>query len=138
MSSFTLVDAVSVRLSIGPPVGSHAAFRVSDRNGDVARLGVVQRGELLDPSPAHLVHDALAQATMQVAHQLGIRLGQLPEGTVQELDAGRALVLAVGGVGSGLEPELGELVVEGSRAAARASALGGFGAPGVEGDGGAG
>ena len=76
----------------------------------MARLGVVQRGELFDPSPTHLVDDALAQPAVEVAHELGVGLGQLPERAVQELDAGRALVLAVGGVGRGLEAELGELV----------------------------
>src|SRR5215510_5862469 len=131
MSSFTLVDAVSVRVSIRPPVGSRAAFRVSDRNGHMARLVVVQRRELLDPSATHLIDDALAQAPVQVAHQLGVRLGQLPEGAVQELDAGRALVLAVGGVGGGLEPQLGELVVERTETAARTRALARLGAPGV-------
>src|SRR5512132_4679521 len=132
MSSFTLVDAVSVRVSMGPPgAGSSAIFRVSDRNGHVARLGVVQRGELLDSSPAHLVDDAFAQAAVQIADQLGVRLGELPERAVEELDAGRAFVLPVGGVRGGLETELGERVVERPHAAACAGALAGLSAPGV-------
>src|SRR5260370_33477562 len=132
MSSFTLLDAVSVRVSMGPPGdGSCAIFSVSDRNGHMARLGVVERCELLDPSPTDLVDDALAQPAVQIADELGVRLGELPERAVQELDAGRALVLAVGGVGRGLEAELGGLVVERPAAAARAGALAGVGAPGV-------
>src|SRR6266545_2087881 len=136
MSSFTLVDAVSVMVSMGPPDGSRAIFRVSDRNRHVARLGGVQRGELLDSSPADLVDHALAQATVQVADQLGVRLGELAERAMEELDAGGALVLAVGGVGCGLEAELSELVVERPQAAAGAGALAGFGAPCVTGVGG--
>src|SRR3989440_1604173 len=134
MSSFTLLDAVSVRVSMDPPgAGSCAVLSVSDRDGHMARFGVVQRGELLDPSPAHLVDDALAQPAVEIADELGVGLGQLPERAVQELDAGRALVLAVGGVGRGLEAELGELVVERPHAAAGAGALAGLGAPGVAG-----
>src|SRR5260370_29359646 len=137
MSSFTLLDAVSVMVSMGPPgAGSCVVFRVSDRNGHMARLGVVQRGELLDPSPAHLVDDALAQPAVEIADELGVGLGELPERAVQELDAGRTLVLAVGGVGRGLEAELGELVVERPHAAAGPGALAGLGPPGVTGVGG--
>src|SRR6266542_1179709 len=112
MSSFTLVDAVSVMVSMGPPGASRAIFRVSDGDRHVARLGIVQRGELLDSPPADLVDHALAQAAVQVADQLGVRLGELAERAMEELDAGGALVLAVGGVGCGLEAELSELVVE--------------------------
>jgi hypothetical protein len=75
----------------------------------VARLVVVQRGELLDCSPADLVDHALAEAPVQVAHQLGIGLGQLSERAVQEVDPRGALVLAVGGLGGRLEAEPAEL-----------------------------
>jgi hypothetical protein len=73
-------------------------LRITDPDNDMARLGVVQRREVLNTSPAGGIDDAFAQAPVQIAHQLGIGLGELTEGAVQELDAGASLVHAVGGL----------------------------------------
>ena len=97
---------------------------------DVARLGVVQRRELLDASPvADGVDHALAEPAVQVAHQLRVGLGELAERAVEELDAGAALVGAVGGLDRGLEPEPGQLALERAEAAPRPGAPAGVGAP---------
>ena len=61
-----------------------------DGNGDPARVAVVQRRELLDASPADRATDALADPAVQVADELGVGLGQLPERAVQERDVGAA------------------------------------------------
>src|SRR5207237_3068435 len=104
-------------------------LRVSDRNRDVTRLRVVQRRELLDSSPADLIDHAFAQPPVQVAHELGVRLCELAEGAVQELDARTALGGAVAGLARGLEAEPAQLTLERAQARARARALAGFHAP---------
>ena len=38
----------------------------------MARLGVVQRRELLDPSPADLIHDPLTETTVKVTDELRV------------------------------------------------------------------
>ncbi len=93
----------------------------------MARLRVVQRRELLDCSPADGVDHALAQPAVEVADELGVRLGQLAERAVEELDAGG--VAGAVGFQRGLEPELGELALERAEAAARPGASPGVGAP---------
>src|SRR5207244_599570 len=70
-----------------------------DGNRDSTRVAVVQRRELLDPSPTHGGDDAFADAPVQVADELRVGLGQLPEGAVQERDVGatpgKALALRI-------------------------------------------
>src|SRR5437016_592704 len=95
----------------------------------MTRLRVVQRRELLDASPADRVDDAFAQPAVQVAHELGIRLGELPKRAVQELDAHTALVLAVGRLDRRLEAQTGELGLERAEAATRARAPTGLDTP---------
>ncbi len=94
--------------------------RVPDPYRDVARLVVVQRRERLDRSPTDRRDHAFAQASVQVAHQLGVGLGQLTERAVQEVDPGRSRLIA--GPRRGLEPEPAELGVERGEAAAGAGA----------------
>ena len=101
----------------------------------MAGLGVVQRRELVDCSPADGVDDAFAQPAVQVADQLGVGLGQLPERTVEELDAGGAAVGAIG-FQRGLEAELGELGLQRPEAAAGPGAGARLGAPDPTGGGG--
>ena len=101
----------------------------------MARLGVVQRRELVDCSPAHRVDHAFAQTPMEVAHQLGVGLGQFAERTVEEFDAGRTAVGAVG-LERGFEAQLGELGLERTQAAAGAGAGPRLGAPDPTGGGG--
>ena len=79
--------------------------RIPDRDGDATRVVVVQRREVVDASPAHRLHDAFANAAVQVAHELGIRLGELPERAVEEGDRDLAVVC----FGDGVEPEPFEL-----------------------------
>jgi hypothetical protein len=50
--------------------------RIPDRDGDATRVVVVQRREVVDASPAHRLHDTFANAAMQVADELRIRLRQ--------------------------------------------------------------
>ena len=102
----------------------------------MTRLRVVQRRELLDPSPADLIHDPLAEAPVQVADELGVRLGQLAERAVQELDAGGALGGAVARLDRGLEPEPEQLGFQRPQAAAGPCALSGLDPPRVAGVGG--
>ena len=95
----------------------------------MAGLGVVQRRELLHSSPAGSFHNTLTETAVQVAHELGVRLGELAEWAVQELDARPALVLAVGGLQRRLEPEPAELRLERAEAAPRARTPTGIGTP---------
>src|SRR3954447_26478116 len=107
MRFLTFSDAVSVRvktvleswtLNIGPLRGFTsrpvtAGFLggltiLPDPDLHVAGLGVVQRGELLDASPADRFHDTFAEAPVEVADQFGVGLRQLAERAVQEFDAG--------------------------------------------------
>src|SRR6185503_13206180 len=103
--------------------------RVPSTNGHVARLRVVQRRELLDASPAHRSDHAFADPSVEVAHELGIGLGELAERAVEELDAHRALGGAVAGADGGLEAEPVELVGERGDAAAGPGAAGELEAP---------
>ena len=73
---------------------------------------------------------------MEVAHELGVRLGKLAERAVQELDARPALVLTVGGLQRRLEAQPAELGLECAQAAPRARAATGIGAPDAPGVGG--
>jgi hypothetical protein len=52
----------------------------------MARLRVIQRRELLHCSPTELVHHTFTEPAVQVADELGIGLGELAEGAVEELD----------------------------------------------------
>ena len=71
-------------------------FRITHAHDDMAWLGVVQRRELFHSSPARGFDHALAETAVQIAHEFGIRLRELAERAVQELDTGPTLVLAVG------------------------------------------
>jgi hypothetical protein len=84
---------------------------------------------------AYSVDDPLAEAPVEVAHQLRIRLGQLPERAVQELDAGGPAVAAVV-LQRGLEAELAELGLQRGEAVARPGAGAGFTPPDPAGGGG--
>src|SRR5262245_29919812 len=95
----------------------------------MAWLRVVQRRELFHSSPAGGFYNALAETAVEVAHELGVRLGELAERAVQELDACPALVLTVGGLQRRLEAQPAELGLEGAQATARARATTGIGAP---------
>src|SRR5205807_6529939 len=79
---------------------------------------------------------ALSAGPMEVANQLGVRLGLLTERAVEELGAARALVLPVGGVGRGLESGLRGLALVRPHAAAGVRALAGLRTPRVAGVGG--
>src|SRR3954453_1027298 len=87
MSSLTFTVAVSVRAIIaGPPSQNLRASGYFDRNGHSTRVTVVQRRELHHASPADLVDHTRADSAVQIAHQLRIRLGELPERTVKKGD----------------------------------------------------
>src|SRR4051794_25780532 len=128
LASVMVNNDMATNLSVEFSIGS-----VPSANGDVARLRVVQRRELHHPSPAaspaHGSDDAFADAAVEVAHELGIRLGELSERAVEELDADRALGGAVAGTDGRLEAEPVELVGEGGDAAPRARAASELGAP---------
>ena len=79
--------------------------RIPDRDGDATRVVVVQRREVVDASPAHRLHDTFANAAMQVADELRIRLRQFAERAVEERD--RDLVAVF--FGDRVEPEPLEL-----------------------------
>ena len=111
-------------------------FRIPGRNRYVARLRVVQRRELPDASPADCIHHTFTEAAVQVADQLRVGLGQLPERTMEELDSrdtrtrcrirhltGRA------GFQRRLEPELAQLRLERTHTALAARPAAGVGAP---------
>jgi ATP-binding protein involved in chromosome partitioning len=66
---------------------------------------------------------------MQVADELGVRLRELAEGAVQELDAHAPLRRTVARTDRGLEPEAMELLLECAQAAARAGTPPGLGPP---------
>src|SRR3954451_18059925 len=85
-SSATLVVAISVRAIIADLHRCNPRTRLSDGNRDPARVAVVQRRELHNASPAVLADDALRDPAVEVAHQFGVGLGQLPEGAVGEGD----------------------------------------------------
>ena len=61
---------------------------------------------------------------MQVADQLGVGLGELPERAVQEVDAGACRRGAVGDSSAGSKPSLVELGLERAEAAARLGCAG--------------
>ncbi len=92
-------------------------------------LGVVQRREVLDPSPTRGVDHPFAQAAVQIAHELGIGLGELTERAVQELDPRAPFVGTVSRFDRGLETEAGELRLERVQAALRACTPSGVGTP---------
>src|ERR1700690_2673985 len=81
-SSRTLTVAVSVRAIMSVLHWGNSPFRLSDRNGDPARVTVVQRRELLNSSAADLVDDPLRDSAVEVAYELRVGLGQLPERAV--------------------------------------------------------
>src|SRR5713101_5276580 len=81
MSSLTLIDAVSVRVIIDSSGWWSPSL---DRHGHVTGLSIVQRRELLHASPADRVDHALADPPVELAHQLGVGLGELAEGATQE------------------------------------------------------
>src|SRR6266540_2667262 len=112
-------------------LASASVIRIPVRDRDMARLRVVQRRELLDPSPADLLDDAFAQAAVQVADELGVRLGELAERAVQELDARATLRRAVAGLDRRLEAEPVELALERTQTAARAGTTTRFDTPGA-------
>src|SRR4051812_12361517 len=57
-----------------------------DRDGHSTRVAAVQRRELLDASPTDLGDHAFGDPPVEVADQLGIGLGQLPERAVEKGD----------------------------------------------------
>src|SRR4051812_48642116 len=84
----TLVGAVSVRAIIRFLQRRNATSRLSDGNGNPARVTVVQRRELLHASAADLGDDPFRDPAVEVADQLGVGLGQLPERAVHESHVG--------------------------------------------------
>src|SRR5688500_353104 len=95
----------------------------------MARLRVVQRQELLDPSPADGSDHPFADPPVEVADELRVGLGELAERAVEELDPDRALGGAVAEAHRRLEAEPVELVGQRGDAAAGAGAAGELGAP---------
>src|SRR3954447_6999683 len=141
MRPFTLSTAESVRLKtwlasvmVNNDMGTNLSVEdsigsVPSTNGHMARLRVVQRRELLNTSPAHGSDHALADPAVEVAHELGIGLGELAERAMEELDADRALGRAVPPADRGPQAEPVELVGERSDATPGPSAAGELGAP---------
>src|SRR5262249_13368496 len=131
MRPFTLSTAESVRwktwlASVTVNNDMRANLSVSDSipivpstNGHMARLRVVQRREPLDAAPADGSDHAFADPSVEVAHELRVRLGELTERAVEELDADRTLGGAVAGPDCGLEPQPVELVGQRRDAAPR-------------------
>src|SRR5438105_12994657 len=75
-----------------PPQYLRTTLSVPESHGDIARVTIDQRAEVLHhsrglPATGALRHQALHDPLMQVADQLRIGLGQLPEGAVEEVDA---------------------------------------------------
>jgi hypothetical protein len=95
-----------------PPCCDLLKLRIPNGHRDMTRLRVVQRRELLNASPTDLIDHALAEAPVQVAHELGIRLGQLAERAVEELDTCGALRGAVTGLDGRLEAQPAQLGFE--------------------------
>src|SRR5262245_57118772 len=98
----------------------------------MARLGVVQRRELQDPSlavPTDGSDDSFADPAVEVADELRVGLGELAERAVEELDADRPLGGAVPRADGRLEAEPVELVGERGDAAAGAGTAGELEAP---------
>src|ERR1700680_993363 len=87
-SSATFVVATSVRTIISDLHWSNTRSRLSDRHRDPARVPVVPRRELHNASPTPFVSDALRDPAVQVAHELGVRLGQLAERAMHERHVG--------------------------------------------------
>ena len=83
-----------VRLSVRRPtaathvVVSGPGRRVGEGQVDLARRAVGERVEVVDPGAAERVDEALDQALVQRAHDLGVGLGQLAERAVGEGDRG--------------------------------------------------
>src|SRR3954451_9835324 len=124
-SSATLVVATSVRAIIANLHRGNARTRLPDGDRDPARVAVVQRRELHNASPADLADDAFGDAAVEIAHELGIGLGQLPERAVRERHVG----LDAGRLGAGLETEPAHLGAQRLHAGAGTRALPGFRAP---------
>src|SRR3954451_101635 len=83
-SSLTLVVAVSVSVIIvGLTWLKSRASGSLGRDGDPARIAVVQRCELFDCSPADGFGHPFGDPAVQVAHQLRVRLGELAERAVE-------------------------------------------------------
>ena len=128
---------VNIDMRVGLSVGRLTTSGYPSRHGDVARLRVVQRRELLDASPADRIDHALAEPAVQVADELRVRLGELAERAVQELDADRALGGAVAGLDARARSRAGRARGSSAReAAAGPGAAAGLGTPLLAGVGG--
>src|SRR6185295_10097874 len=125
----TWLASVMVNNDMGADLSLVSISSVPSTNGDMARLRVVQRRELLHPSPADGSDHAFADSAVEVAHELRVGLGELPERAVEELDADGALSRAVAGADRGLEAEAVELVGQRRDAAPGAGTARQLGAP---------
>jgi len=85
------LPADSVTVITTPPQYLRNTFSVPDPHRHIARVTVSQRTEILHhsrrlPATGGLNHQSLHDSPVEVAHELRVGLGQLPERAVEEID----------------------------------------------------